>query len=111
MVFKSGIFVHELGLLFHINIELSLINYICTSTYFVCCNAIVYIHLLKTNCINIRYKMIFFVDIDADYIREMVYMLVDDLYVRNDRRSMVEQRLEDLETRVTQQSLNYQVKG
>ena len=55
--------------------------------------------------------MIFFVDIDADYIREMVYMLVDDLYVRNDRRSMVEQRLEDLETRVTQQSLNYQVKG
>ena len=53
--------------------------------------------------------MIFFVDIDADYIREMVYMLVDDLYVRNDRRSMVEQRLEDLETRVTQQSLNYQV--
>ena len=55
--------------------------------------------------------MFFFVDIDADYIREMVYMLVDDLYVRNDRRSMVEQRLEDLETRVTQQSLNYQVKG
>lgn len=49
------------------------------------------------------------VDIDAEYIREMVYMLVDDLYVRRDKRSLVEQRLEDLETRVTEQSLNYQV--
>ncbi|KAF6029955.1 hypothetical protein EB796_011743 [Bugula neritina] len=38
----------------------------------------------------------------------MVYMLVDDLYLRNEKRSMVEQRIEDLETRVTQQSFNYQ---
>jgi len=49
------------------------------------------------------------IDINAEYIREMVYMLVDDLYLRNEKRSMVEQRIEDLETRVTQQSFNYQV--
>ncbi|XP_067942576.1 uncharacterized protein [Watersipora subatra] len=48
------------------------------------------------------------IDVDAEYVREMIYMLVDDLYIRRDKRSMVEQRIEDLETRVTEQSLNYQ---
>jgi len=49
-------------------------------------------------------------DIEAEYIREMVYMLVDDLYVRRDRKGHLERRIEDLETRVTEQSTNYQVK-
>ena len=53
--------------------------------------------------------MYFYLDIDAEYAREMVYMLVDDLYIKNNMRSMVEQRLEDLETKVTEQSLQYQV--
>lgn len=50
-----------------------------------------------------------FTDIDAEYIREMVYMLVDDLYVGRNKRGIVEQRVEDLETKVTEQNFNYQV--
>lgn len=49
------------------------------------------------------------IDVDAEYVREMIYMLVDDLYLRRDKQSIIEQRIEDLETRVTEQSLNYQV--
>lgn len=55
--------------------------------------------------------VLYTLDVDAEYVREMVYMLVDDLYIKRDRKGHVEQRIEDLETRVTEQSLQYQVPG
>jgi len=48
-------------------------------------------------------------DVDETYLREMIHAMVDDLRSRQSQKSLIEQRIEELEQRVTEQNDNYQV--
>ncbi|KAF6027375.1 hypothetical protein EB796_014308 [Bugula neritina] len=49
------------------------------------------------------------VNVDETYLREMIHSMVDDLRSRQSQKSLIEQRIEELEQRVTEQNDNYQV--
>ena len=57
-----------------------------------------YVYVLKT-------------DVDEGYVRQMVQTIIDDLRGRQSHKSEIEERIEELEHRVTEQNNNYQVWG
>ena len=48
---------------------------------------------------------------DEGYVRQMVQTIIDDLRGRQSHKSEIEERIEELEHRVTEQNNNYQVWG
>ena len=50
-------------------------------------------------------------DVDEGYVRQMVQTIIDDLRGRQSHKSEIEERIEELEHRVTEQNNNYQVWG
>ena len=48
-------------------------------------------------------------DVNEDYVREMVQQMIDDLQGRQSQKSLIELRIEELEQRVTEHNDNYQV--
>ena len=46
---------------------------------------------------------------DEDYIRSMVQQMIDDLRGRQSYKSLIDERLEELEHRIIEQNRNYQV--
>ena len=59
----------------------------------------------------IYYVNVLKADVDEGYVRQMVQTIIDDLRGRQSHKSEIEERIEELEHRVTEQNNNYQVWG